>query len=92
MRSELKIFPFQCKLEHLRMLQGIKMIASLENTEVAAQIWMLFSLTQITHTRVGRVVSKVMNFLIEEIFAKYFLQLWVCRSFFQYGLLVTHCL
>ena len=34
--------------------------------EVAAQMQMVFSLTQITHTRVGRVVSKVMNFLVED--------------------------
>ena len=59
-------FPLRRKLKHLRMLQGMKMIASLKIPEVAAQTQMVFSLTQITHTRVGRVVSKVMNFLVED--------------------------
>ena len=56
-------FPFRCKLEHLRMLQGMKMIASLVNTRSGrSDMDGFFTYTNHSHQS----ASKMMNFLVEE--------------------------
>ena len=93
MTSEIKISPFQCKLKHLRMLQGMKVITSLENTRSGrSDMDGFFTYTNHSHQS----ASKMMNFLVEECHRDspfiFFEWLWVIiNASWTLSMWLAHC-